>query len=80
MIFKICGVTNWITSNYNAHIVILHMSRSKRNQAIKFGQLIEYSIKIIFLKKSCTKYGGETGPRSFKKKQNKFEHISEPTV
>ena len=41
------------------------MSRSKRNQAIKFGQLIEYSIKIIFLKKSCTKYGGETGPRPF---------------
>ena len=55
------------------------MSRSKRNQAIKFGQLIEYSIKIIFLKISCTKYGGETGPRPLKKK-NKFEHISEPTV
>ena len=45
------------------------MSRSKRNQAIKFGQLIEYSIKIIFLKKSCTKYGGETGPRPFFKKK-----------
>ena len=30
-----------------------------------FGQLIEYSIRNIFLEKSCTKCGGETSPRPF---------------
>ena len=35
---------------------------------MKFGQLIEYDIKNIFLEKSYTEYGGETGPRPFSKK------------
>ena len=29
---------------------------------MKFGQLIEYNMKKCFLKKSYTKYGGETLP------------------
>ena len=37
-----------------------NISRSKGNQAMKFGQLIEYNLRNIFLEKSCTKYGGET--------------------
>ena len=37
-----------------------HISRSKDNQAIKFGQLIEYNIRNIFLEKSYTQCGGET--------------------
>ena len=32
---------------------------------MKFGQLIEYNMRNIFLKKSFTKCGGETGPRPF---------------
>ena len=32
---------------------------------MKFGQLIEYNIRNIFLEKSCTKYGEETSPRPF---------------
>ena len=32
---------------------------------MKFGQLIEYNIRIIFLEKSCREFGGETGPRPF---------------
>ena len=32
---------------------------------MKYGQLIEYKIRNIFLEKSYTKYGGETIPRSF---------------
>ena len=35
---------------------------------MKFGQLIEYNMRNIFLEKSYTKYGGETIPRSFSKK------------
>ena len=34
---------------------------------MKFGQLIEYSMKNIFFEKSYTKYGGEAGPRPFYK-------------
>ena len=35
---------------------------------MKFGQLIEYNMRNIFLQKSCTKYGGETILRPFSKK------------
>ena len=44
------------------------MSRSKGNQTMKFGQLIEYNIRNIFLEKSYTKCGGETSPRPFSEK------------
>ena len=35
---------------------------------MKFGQLIECSMRNIFLEKSYTKCGGETSPRPFSKK------------
>ena len=35
---------------------------------MKFGQLMEYNLKNIFLEKSYAKYGGETIPRPFLKK------------
>ena len=35
---------------------------------MKFGQLIEYNMRNIFLEKSYTKCGGETSPRLFSKK------------
>ena len=35
---------------------------------MKFGQLVAYNIKNIFLEKSYTKYSGETIPRPFSKK------------
>ena len=35
---------------------------------MKFGQLIEYHIKNIFIEKSCTKCGGESSARPFHKK------------
>ena len=37
-----------------------NISRSKGNETMKFGQLIEYNVRNIFLKESYTKYGGET--------------------
>ena len=48
--------------------ILPNISRSKRNQAMGFGQLIEYNIRNIFLEKSCTKCGGESIPRPFSKK------------
>ena len=45
-------------------IHILHeISRSKSNQTMKLGQLIEYNKRNIFLQKLCGKWGMETSPR-----------------
>ena len=35
---------------------------------MKFGQLIEYNMRNVFLEKSYTKCGGETSPRPFSEK------------
>ena len=47
-------------------IITIHtlpnISKSKSNQTIKFGQLIEYNTRNIFLHKSCRKCGEETNP------------------
>ena len=48
--------------------ILPNISRSKDNQAIKFGQLIEYNMKNIFVEKSYTKCAGETIPRPLSKK------------
>ena len=48
--------------------ILTNISRSKGNQAIKFGQLIEYKMQNIFLEKSYAKCGGQTIPRPFSKK------------
>ena len=48
--------------------ILISISRSKGNQSMKFGQLIEYNMRNIFLEKSYTKCGGETFPRPFSKK------------
>ena len=45
--------------------ILSSFSKSKDNQAMKFGQLIEYNKKNIFLKKSYTKCDGETIPRNY---------------
>ena len=34
---------------------------------MKFGQLIEYNIRKIFIEKSYTKWGGDAIPRTFSK-------------
>ena len=48
------------------------MSRSKANQKIKFGQLIEYIMRNLFLENSYTKCVGESSPRPFfSKNQNR---------
>ena len=42
--------------------------RSKGNQTMAFGQLIEYNMRNIFIEKSYTKCGRETIPRPFSEK------------
>ena len=61
--FKAYDVTDCTKINYNALLVLPNFSRSKTNQKIKFGQLIEYNMQKIFLEKSYT----ECGARSFYK-------------
>ena len=45
-----------------------NISGSHDNQTWKFGQLIEYNMRNIFLEKSFTKRVEETIPRRFSKK------------
>ena len=45
--------------------ILPNISRSKRNQIMKVGQLIEYNMRDIFLDKSYTKCGVEASPRPF---------------
>ena len=45
--------------------ILPNISRSKDNQTMKLGQLIEYNTINIFLEKSYTNCGGETTPRPF---------------
>ena len=60
-----------MTSQTGKQIIAIHilpdMSRSKDNQIMKFGKLIEYDMKNIFLEKSYPKCCGEISP--------KIEHI-----
>ena len=75
--FKLYDVTSWETNKYNLHIA--NISRNKGNQAVKFGQFIEYNMRSIFLEKSYIKCGRETCSRAFSKK-NKIDKLSGLTV
>ena len=49
--------------------ILPYFSRSKDNQAMRFGQLIEYNMRKTFFEKPYPKCGGETRRRSFSKKE-----------
>ena len=49
---------------------LANISRSKGNQTMKLGQLIQYNMRTIFLEKLFSKCGAETIPRSISKKSN----------
>ena len=61
-----------MTSQPGQQTIVIHIlpniSRSKHNQTMKFGQLIEYNMRNFFLGKSYTKCGWETSPRTFSEK------------
>ena len=58
-----------MTSQTGQQIITIHIlpniSKSKDNQAIKFGELIDYSMRIFVPQKSCRKWGREASSRSF---------------
>ena len=48
--------------------ILPNIPRSKDNQAMKFGQLIEYNMRNTFVERSYTKCAGETIARPLSKK------------
>ena len=60
---------NYMTSQAGQQAIVINIlsniSKSKVNQTMKFGQLIEYNMSNIFFKKSYRKCGGETSPIPF---------------
>ena len=76
---KIRLFSKFMMSQHGSQTIAIHIlpniSRSKCNQAMKFGQLIEYSMGNIFIEKSYAECAGETIPRPLSKKSIK-EHIS----
>ena len=65
-------ISNFMASQPGQQTIVIHIlpniSKSKGNQTMKFGQLIECNMRNIFLEKSFTKCGGETSPRPFSEK------------
>ena len=45
--------------------ILLNISRSKGNQTMRFGQLIEYNKGNVFLQKSCKNETERLGPDLF---------------
>ena len=64
LIRKITLISKSMTSQPEYQTIATHiLPNISDNQAMKFGQLIEYKIRNIFIEKSCTKYAAETIPR-----------------
>ena len=61
-------VTKREANKCKTHIVQYLTKES--NQKMKFGQLMEYNMRYIFLEKSCKKCGGEIFPDPSPKNQN----------
>ena len=59
LIIEIRLILKFMSSKSGKQIIIIHVllniSRSKDNQTMRFGQLIQYNIRNIFLKKKFTK-------------------------
>ena len=65
-------ISKSMTSQPGQQTIAIHMlpniSRNKGNQAMTFGQVIEYNMRNNFVEKSYTKCSGETIPRPLSKK------------
>ena len=61
-----------MTSQPGSQTIVIHILpkilRSKGNQTMKFGQLTDYNMRIIFIEKWYPKCGRETSPRPFSEK------------
>ena len=74
--FKIYDVT--ISKKIIAIQILYKISRSKNNQTIRFGQLIEYNMRKIYFEELYTKCGAGTSSRPSSKIE--IEHISASTA
>ena len=67
LIRKIGLTSKLMTSQSGLRKIAIHIlpniSQSKNNQTMKFGQLIEYNKRNIFLQKLCRKWGREASSR-----------------
>ena len=56
-------ISKFMASPTGQQVIAIHtlsnISRSKSNQAMKPGQVIEYNMRNIFLEKSCKKHFGK---------------------
>ena len=43
--------------------ILPDISRTRVNQAMKFSQIMKYSVRNVFLKSSCRKWGRENSSR-----------------
>ena len=72
MIRKLTLIPKLSRDKFEKEIITIHILpnivRSKGNQTIKLGQLIEHNMRNIFLKMSYTKCGGGFSPRPISKK------------
>ena len=77
LIRKISFISKFKASQPGKKTITIHIlrniSKSKSNQTMKFGQLIEYNMRNI-LGKSYTKFGGETITIHISKK-SKFRNL-----
>ena len=71
LIREIRLILKFMTSQTGLQRIAIHIlpniSRSEGNQAMKFGQLIEYNMRNIFVEKSYAKCAGEIIPRPLSK-------------
>ena len=62
-------ISNFMTSQSGKQKIVIdilpNISRSKGNQTMKFGQLIEYNMRTIFVETSYTKCVRQTSPTPF---------------
>ena len=69
LIRKLLLILKFMTSQTGQQIITIHMlldiSRNEDNQAMKFGQLIKYSVTNISLQKSWRNWERETSSRPF---------------
>ena len=72
LVRKIKSISKFMTSQPGKQTIVIHVLpnilRNKDNQAMNFGQLREYNMRNIFLKKPYTKCDEETSPRPFSEK------------
>ena len=71
---KVRLISKFMTSQYDWQTITIHIlrniSRSKGNQTMKFGQLIEYNLKTIFFKNHTQSILEKLFPGTFPKSQN----------